>query len=109
MCAVRCWKKIVSIIMTKLFITSALAILALSVSDTSLSQNTGPTDDPIVIQIIELEHAAAEDLAGVLQPFLSKDGRITAYASGNILIIKDRKSIVAELVKVIKGRLANGD
>jgi type II secretory pathway component GspD/PulD (secretin) len=95
--------------MIRLFTTSILAILALSVSGTSFSQYAGPKDDPIVIQIIELDHAAAEDLAGVLQPFLSKDGRITAYPPGNILIIKDRKSIVAQLVKVIKGRLANGD
>jgi type II secretory pathway component GspD/PulD (secretin) len=97
------------IIMIRLFITSILAILALSVSDTSFSQYAGLKDDPIVIQIVELEHAAAEDLAGVLQPFLSKDGRLTAYTPGNILIIKDRKSIVAQLVKVIKGWLANRD
>jgi type II secretory pathway component GspD/PulD (secretin) len=96
-------------IMIRLFITSILAILALSVSDTSFSQYAGPEDDPIVIQIIKLEHTAAGDLTGVLQPFLSKDGRITAYASGNILIIKDRKSIVAELAKGIKGCLANAD
>ena len=102
-------KKIILIIMIRLLIATILAFLALSVGSTSFSQYTGPKGDPIVIQIIELEHAAAEDLAGVLQPFLSKDGRITAYASGNILIIKDRKSIVAELVKVIKGRLAKGD
>jgi len=83
--------------------------LTLICSGISFSQYPGPRGEPIVVQIVQLEHANAEDLAGVLQPFLSKDGRITAYASGNILIIKDRKSIVAELVKVIKGRLANGD
>jgi type II secretory pathway component GspD/PulD (secretin) len=83
--------------------------LTLICSGTSFSQHSGPRDDPIVIQIIELDHADAEELAKVLQPFLSKDGRVTAYDPGNILIIKDRKSIVAELVKVIKGRWGNGD
>jgi len=78
-------------------------ILALICTGISFSQHPAPRDDPIVIQMVELEHADAEDLAKVLEPFLSRDGRITAYGPGNILIIKDRRSIVRELVKVIKG------
>ena len=95
--------------MTRLLIAIILPILALTVSGISFSQNPDSRDDPIVIQIVQLDHANAEDLARVLHPFLSKDGRITAYDPGNILIINDRKSIVEELLKVIKGRLANGD
>ncbi len=95
--------------MTRLLIAIILPILSLAVSGISFSQYPGPRDDPIIIQIVELDHADAETLAKLLQPFLSKDGRITAYGPGNVLIIKDRISIVAELVKVIKGRLANDD
>ena len=93
--------------MKRLFIASIISILALIYSGNSYSQYAGPRDDPIVIQIVELDHADAEELANVLAPFLSKDGRITAYGPSNSLIIKDRKSIVRELVRVIKGRLAN--
>ncbi len=93
--------------MNRLFIASIISILALICSGNSFSQYAGPRDEPIIIQIVELDHADAEDLAKVLTPFLSKDGRITAYGPSNILIIKDRKSIVRELVKVIKGKMAN--
>jgi len=84
-------------------------ILALISSDTSFSQYAGPRDEPIVIQIVQLNHADAEDLAKVLTPFLSKDGRITAYGPANSLIIRDRKSIVRELVTVIKGKMENDE
>ncbi len=59
--------------------------------------------DPIIIQIIELEYADAEQLAKTLEPLLSPQGRIAAYGPTNSLIIKDRKSIVEALVKAIKG------
>ena len=78
-------------------------ILTLISSGTSYSQMTGPRDDPIIIQMVQLEYADAEALAEVLRPFLSKEGRITAYGPNNSLIIKDKKSIVKELVKIIKG------
>jgi len=99
----RGWTGIVLIKMTRLLITSIIPLLALAVGGTSFSQPAGPMEDPIVIQIVQLDHAVAEDLVRVLQPFLSKNGRISAYGPGNKLIIKDRKSIVRELVKVIKG------
>ena len=92
--------------MTRLLIAIILPLLSLAVSGNSFSQYPGPRNEPIVIQIVQLDHANAKELARVLQPFLSRDGRITAYDPGNVLIIKDRKSIVAGLVKVIKGRMA---
>ena len=94
--------------MNKLYIIAITLILTLIYSDNSFSHFAGPRNEPIVIQIIELDYADAEDLAKVLAPFLSKDGRITAYGPSNSLIIKDRKSIVRELVKVIKGKMENG-
>jgi type II secretory pathway component GspD/PulD (secretin) len=96
--------------MNRLFFASiVISFLTLICGGTAFSQYQGPRDDPIVIQIIELDHANAEDLARVLTPFLSKDGRITAYGPTNSLIIKDRKSIVRELVKVIKGKMENDE
>lgn len=87
--------------------TIIISILLLLDSSNSFAQYPAPRNEPIVIQIVQLEHAEAEDLAEVLRPFLSKDGTITAYGPSNSLIIKDRKSIVRELVRVIKGNLAN--
>ena len=91
------------------FITVTVFLFPLICVGASLSQPQGPRDDPIVIRIVDLDHADAEDLAKVLRPFLSKNGTIAAYSHTNSLIIKDKKSIVEELVKVIKGRLENDE
>jgi general secretion pathway protein D len=58
----------------------------------------------MVVKVIRLDHADAEELATVLRPLLTKDGVITAYSPTNTLIIRDRKSKVEQLVRVIKGR-----
>ncbi len=92
--------------MNGLSIASIFSSLILIFSSHSYSQLPAPRNEPIVIKMVQLEHADAEELAEVLRPFLSKDGTITAYGPANTLIIKDRKSIVRELVKVIKGSLA---
>ena len=59
--------------------------------------------EPIVTKVIRLDHADAESLASVLRPLLTRDGLITAYAPTNTLIIRDRASLVKQLVEVIKG------
>jgi type II secretory pathway component GspD/PulD (secretin) len=58
----------------------------------------------VIICMLPLEHADAERLADVLAPFLSPQGKITAYSPTNILIIKDQPSVVRMLIKVIKGK-----
>ena len=95
--------------MIRLIFIGTFSIILACFSENSFSQYPAPRDEPIVIQIVQLEHADAEELAEVLRPFLSKDGSITAYGPANSLIIKDRKSIVRELVKVIKGKLAKDE
>ena len=95
--------------MNKLSVVRIILFFILICSNYSYSQFPAPRNEPVVIKIVQLEHADAEDLAEVLRPFLSKDGSITAYRPANTLIIKDRKSIVRELVKVIKGSLAKED
>ena len=66
-------------------------------------EHARPLREPIVIKVIRLDHADAERLASVLRPLLTRDGLITAYAPTNTLIIRDRASLVKQLVKVIKG------
>jgi general secretion pathway protein D len=87
------------------WILAVLLILLFSLTPIAYidAQDQGVAGDPVIIRIIELEHADAEALAVSLQPFLSPQGRITAYAPTNCLVIKDRQSIVNDLVRVIKG------
>ena len=73
------------------------------ISDDSSAQQRRPRGDRVIVQIIQLEHADAEHLASILKPFLSPEGRITAYSPTNSLIIKDKAYIVDMLVEIIKG------
>lgn len=90
--------------MTRLLTSTIIVFTSLIFLAASFAQPPGPRDDPVVIEIIRLDYAEAEHLARVLAPFLSPEGRIAAYGPANSLIIKDRKSIVQELVKAIKGQ-----
>ena len=58
----------------------------------------------VIICMLPLEHADAEQLVDVLAPFLSPQGKIATYSPTNTLIIKDQPSVVRMLIKVIKGR-----
>ena len=55
--AVRCELEEYLIKMTRLLIAIILPILALTVSGISFSQNPDPRGDPIVVQIVQLDHA----------------------------------------------------
>jgi type II secretory pathway component GspD/PulD (secretin) len=90
--------------MIKLLFTGVFSIILVFAGERSFCQYPAPGDEPVVIQIVQLDHADAEELAEVLRPFLTRDGSISAYGPANSLIIKDRKSVVLELLKVIKGR-----
>ncbi len=57
----------------------------------------------VVVCMIQLEHAEAEELAAVLQTLLSPAGSIVPYRPTNTLIIRDRASVVEKLSIVIKG------
>ena len=58
----------------------------------------------LILCLIQLEHADAEYLATVLEPFLSPEGSIVPYQPTNTLIIKDRAPVVNMLSEVIKGK-----
>lgn len=60
----------------------------------SYAQKPEPSEDPIIMRIINLDYADTEQLVFTLRPFLSPQGRIMAYTPTNSLIIKDRKSRV---------------
>ena len=84
---------------------AAAIILALLPMQFSLAQQKQiSSGERVVVCMIRLEHADAENLTSVLNPFLSPQGSIAAYAPTNTLIIKDRASIVDMLAEIIKGK-----
>ena len=58
----------------------------------------------VIVCMIQLQHADAQNLASVLEPFLSPEGSIVPYEPTNTLIIKDRVPVVNMLSEVIKGK-----
>jgi type II secretory pathway component GspD/PulD (secretin) len=86
-----------------LSVTIAL-LLILFLNSFSLAQGQKPTGERIVMCMIQLEHTDAEELAAVLEPFLSPEGSMTPYSPTNTLIIKDRASVVEKLSIAIKGK-----
>jgi phosphatidylethanolamine-binding protein (PEBP) family uncharacterized protein len=80
-----------------------MLLVSLASLEFSEAQASAPRGDPIVIQVVELDYAEADQLATVLAPLLSSEGRIVAHSPTNSLLIKDRASIVKRMVKIIKG------
>ena len=87
----------------RVFVLAFVFLITLTLLQSSCAYARSPRRDPIVIQVIELDYADAVELASVLSPLLSPEGRISAYGRTNSLIIMDRTSIVRKLVEIIKG------
>jgi len=81
--------------------------LNLAPASFSLAWAEKSSGERIVVCMIPLEHADAEDLAAVLEPLLSPAGSIVPDKPTNTLIIKDRASVVEKLSIVIMGRPCN--
>jgi len=87
-----------------LFVLALPLLISLIHPYSSHAQDERSSGDPIVIKLIQLDYADAKELASVLAPLLSEEGRIVPYQSANSLIIKDRASVVRGLVEIIKGK-----
>ena len=83
---------------------AVILLLILYLPCFSFAQTEKTTGERIVVCMIQLEHADAEELAAVLQPLLSPAGSIVPYRPTNTLIIKDRASIVEQLAIAVKGK-----
>jgi len=96
-------------LMTGFSVFSAAPVLFLILfpASFSLAQTETTPGERIVVCMIRLEHADAEELAEVLQPLLSPAGRIVPYRPTNTLIIRDRASVVEQLSIVITGSPCN--
>lgn len=76
---------------------------------TTAAQKPPIPDNRVIMCLLPLDHANAEELSGVLAPFLSPSGTIAPYPPTNSLIIKDRVSVVRSFIKVIKGKADLGE
>lgn len=83
---------------------AAIIVVQAPIRIAHAQQHQPSSGEQLVVCMIQLEHADAENLATVLKPFLSPQGSLSAYAPTNTLIIKDRFSIVNMLAEVIKGK-----
>jgi type II secretory pathway component GspD/PulD (secretin) len=79
-------------------------LLVLLFTGFALAQQGKKVGGRIIVCMIQLEHADAENLASILKPFLSPEGSIASYRQANTLIIRDREPVVNMLAKIIKGK-----
>ncbi len=86
------------------FLMALWLCLTLFSTQPGFARRDSLSGERIVFCMIQLEHADAEELAAVLEPFLSPAGSITAYRPTNSLIIRDRLSVVEQLSTAIKGK-----
>jgi general secretion pathway protein D len=60
-----------------------------------------PSEDRFVTRMLRLKAGNAEELAGVLAKFKSKEGAVEAYAPGNLLIITDTGAQIHRMQTII--------
>jgi general secretion pathway protein D len=68
---------------------------------TPAESRTAAAEDRFVIELVKIDHLAAEEMAKVLQPFVSPGGDVIAYPRGNLVIISDLASSVERLKELI--------
>ncbi|XXY44556.1 type II secretion system secretin GspD [Sorangium sp. So ce269] len=61
-----------------------------------------PAEDRFVTRMYRLSHIDANDAGGVLTKFKSKDGDVTVYPPGNLLIITDTGSNIQRMLRIVE-------
>jgi general secretion pathway protein D len=74
-----------------------------------LPNNVSATSDEMVTQIITMKNVSAAQLVPLLRPLIPQSGHLAAYPNGNMLIISDRASNVARIMKIIERMDESGD
>ena len=59
------------------------------------------SDDQFVIQVVRMKFVAAEEISGLLTPYLSEGANIVVHASGNILLVSERRRNLQKLLEII--------
>ena len=58
-------------------------------------------EDTFVIELVKVEYVSAEEMAKILQPFVSPGGDVLAYPRGNLVVISDLASNVRRLREMV--------
>jgi general secretion pathway protein D len=61
-----------------------------------------PPEERYITRIHRLAHVGADEVKGVLDKFKTKDGDITVYAPGNLLIITDTGSNIRRMMQLVE-------
>ncbi|WP_437326758.1 type II secretion system secretin GspD [Sorangium sp. So ce381] len=61
-----------------------------------------PAEDRFVTRMYRLSHIDANEAGGVLSKFKSKDGDVTVYPPGNLLIITDTGSNIQRMLRIVE-------
>ncbi len=61
-----------------------------------------PAEDRYVTRIHRLSHVSAEEVSTVLSKFKTKEGDITVYSPGNLLIITDTGSNIRRMMQLVE-------
>src|SRR4051812_34287872 len=74
-----------------------------------LSPRIDGESDELITQVIAVENVNAAQLVPVLRPLMPQAAHMAAYPAGNILILSDRASNVARVMRIIKRIDQQGD
>src|SRR5690348_14801480 len=74
-----------------------------------LSSRIDGQSDELITQVIAVENVNAAQLVPVLRPLMPQAAHMAAYPAGNILILSDRASNVARVMRIIKRIDQQGD
>ncbi|MCC6847262.1 MAG: type II secretion system secretin GspD [Deltaproteobacteria bacterium] len=58
-------------------------------------------EDAFIIEVVKVEHVAAQEMVNVLQPFVTPGGDVIPYARANLLIVTDLESNVVRLKDLV--------
>lgn len=87
--------KVLKIVPTASAKTSGIALLP--------SGKRPPVNDSYLAQLVRLEHISAQEAIPFLQPLVSKDGGVSAFGSGSILILDEANNLrkVQDILAII--------
>ncbi len=82
-------------------VVKIIAIKDVKGSGLPVGVETKNPSEAYVTQLVPLQHLEAQAAAQLLQPLVSRDGLISAYAPTNSLIVVDSENNIARLVELI--------
>jgi len=66
------------------------------------SKEKGPINEAYVARVISLDNISAQEAVNFLQPMVSKDGYISSFGPGNLLLAVDSSLNIQKIVDILK-------